>query len=718
MPAFSWASSVEAPRCGVATTFSSSKSGQSVHGSLAKTSRPAAAIRPSFSASYSAASSTMPPRAALTRTSVGLALASCSAPIRPTVSGVLGRCTRHEVGLGEQRVEVDHADAHLRGAAGLHVGVVGDDVHPERREPLGDEDADPAEADDADGLLVELDAGVPRPLPLAVACSAACAGRCGGRRPASAPTASSAAETMLDVGALTTITPAWVAAFTSTLSRPTPARATTLSLLGRGERLGVDLGGRADQDRVDVGDRGQQLGAVGAVAVPDLEVRAERLDGGGAELLGDEYDGLAHVSDDLCLQSDKRRGTSEPRSGRRRCAARALYPTGLAARRSCRCTSGWPSVVRRRTRLLRHAGRQPLRLRCRSPSTRHPTVRPGAGSAPATSTRAGVRRTAPGRRTRPAPTPGRDGEERRAGELEVLHQRVVWRHLRLHRDEVGVAGRARRRGRTARRRGRRARRCRRRSCSRGAASARRRCWSGCTTRDVRVDGITGPSRPGIVKSGSVNSSPPDSGAPAPLVRPMMSSCSRERLPVPGLDVHVDPPGHEVGAAGQPVALGSSPAPTQTCSSSVRGLLGLDVGGAVLEAEQVARRRLRGRGRSTSGRSRAATSAPRPCRSRSGPGCGSRARRPAGRRRRPGRRGRRRERAGSRLSPGKCGSVAQRRRAAGPRGRTGRGRRRRGTAPGPKPKVIVSPPAAGRSPRRCRRAAASAAPSVGPTSPAA
>ena len=35
---------------------------------------------------------------------------------------------------------------------------------------------------------------------------------------------------MLEVGALTTMTPAWVAAWTSTLSRPTPARATTLRL--------------------------------------------------------------------------------------------------------------------------------------------------------------------------------------------------------------------------------------------------------------------------------------------------------------------------------------------------------------------------------------------------------------------------------------------------------------------------------------------------------
>src|SRR3954470_24974951 len=47
----------------------------------------------------------------------------------------------------------------------------------------------------------------------------------------SRPTASSAALTMLEVGAFTTITPVWVAAFTSTLSRPTPARATTWRFL-------------------------------------------------------------------------------------------------------------------------------------------------------------------------------------------------------------------------------------------------------------------------------------------------------------------------------------------------------------------------------------------------------------------------------------------------------------------------------------------------------
>ena len=49
----------------------------------------------------------------------------------------------------------------------------------------------------------------------------------------------SAAEMMLDCGAFTTITPRRVAASTSTLSRPIPARATTLRSLRGLEHLGV-----------------------------------------------------------------------------------------------------------------------------------------------------------------------------------------------------------------------------------------------------------------------------------------------------------------------------------------------------------------------------------------------------------------------------------------------------------------------------------------------
>ena len=70
-----------------------------------------------------------------------------------------------------------------------------------------------------------------------------------------------------------------------------------LELLRRGDGLGVDLGGGADQDRVHVGDGGEQLGPVCSVGVPDLEVRAQRVDGGGRQLFSDEYDRFrAHVS--------------------------------------------------------------------------------------------------------------------------------------------------------------------------------------------------------------------------------------------------------------------------------------------------------------------------------------------------------------------------------------------------------------------------------------
>ena len=93
-PAFSCASSVDAPRCGVTTTFGRLSSGKAVPsvagGSLVNTSRPAPAISPSVSAVYSASSSMRPPRATLTTNAVFFMRRNCSAPIMPVVSGVFG----------------------------------------------------------------------------------------------------------------------------------------------------------------------------------------------------------------------------------------------------------------------------------------------------------------------------------------------------------------------------------------------------------------------------------------------------------------------------------------------------------------------------------------------------------------------------------------------------------------------------------------------------
>ena len=111
----------------------------------------------------------------------------------------------------------------------------------------------------------------------------------------SRPMASSAAEVMFDVGALTTMTPAWVAAGTSTLSRPTPARAMTLSFLPAAIASASIWVAERISTASTSASAGQQLGAVRSVEVADLEVGAEGVDRRGRELLGDQDDGLGHV---------------------------------------------------------------------------------------------------------------------------------------------------------------------------------------------------------------------------------------------------------------------------------------------------------------------------------------------------------------------------------------------------------------------------------------
>ena len=137
--------------------------------------------------------------------------------------------------------------------------------------PLGDEDPDPAESDDADGLLEQLDAGVARPLPLVL--QRAVRGRHVPRGGEHQGDRELGGGDDVGVEAFTTMTPASVAARTSTLSRPTPARATTQQAGSRRPAPRRPPGGGPDQERVGVDDRGQQLGAVGAVAGADLEVR-------------------------------------------------------------------------------------------------------------------------------------------------------------------------------------------------------------------------------------------------------------------------------------------------------------------------------------------------------------------------------------------------------------------------------------------------------------
>ena len=96
----------------------------------------------------------------------GLVLASWSAPIRPRVSAVLGRWMEIASARRSSSSSVDQLDAELGGAGRRDVRVVGDQLDAERGEPLGEQLADLAEADDADGLAGELHAGERAALPL------------------------------------------------------------------------------------------------------------------------------------------------------------------------------------------------------------------------------------------------------------------------------------------------------------------------------------------------------------------------------------------------------------------------------------------------------------------------------------------------------------------------------------------------------------------------
>ena len=80
---------------------------------------------------------------------------------------VLRQVDREEVARRHDLIERHQLDAHLAGAVGGHERVVGDEAHLERLGAVGDELADPAEADDAERLVGELDALPARPLPAA-----------------------------------------------------------------------------------------------------------------------------------------------------------------------------------------------------------------------------------------------------------------------------------------------------------------------------------------------------------------------------------------------------------------------------------------------------------------------------------------------------------------------------------------------------------------------
>ena len=92
----------------------------------------------------------------------------------------------------------------------------------------------------------------------------------------------SAAVTTLDCGALATTMPRFVAAGTSTLSTPTPARPIAFRRVARSMTSAVSF--VAERMRIP----SYSLDAVEVIALVDVEVLAQQRHAGGADLLGDE----------------------------------------------------------------------------------------------------------------------------------------------------------------------------------------------------------------------------------------------------------------------------------------------------------------------------------------------------------------------------------------------------------------------------------------------
>ena len=92
------------------------------------------------------------------------------------------------------------------------------------------------------------------------------------------------------------MTPRAVAAGTSTLSSPTPARATTLRRGAAATASASIWVALRTMMASASAERREQGRTVGAVDVTDVEVVGEHLDGGGGEFFGDQYDWIHRSS--------------------------------------------------------------------------------------------------------------------------------------------------------------------------------------------------------------------------------------------------------------------------------------------------------------------------------------------------------------------------------------------------------------------------------------
>ena len=168
-PARSWASSVDAPRCGVTTTPGRPNSGLSVVGSTGNTSMPAPPRCPDCRAATSASGVDHVAAGGVDEAGARLHRRERRLAHEPARLGRGRQVEGDEVaGAVEVVGRVGLLDAQLAVAALGDERVERDHVHPEALRPLGHHLADAAEAEDAERLAGHLDAAELGALPAAL----------------------------------------------------------------------------------------------------------------------------------------------------------------------------------------------------------------------------------------------------------------------------------------------------------------------------------------------------------------------------------------------------------------------------------------------------------------------------------------------------------------------------------------------------------------------
>ena len=212
---------------------------------------------------------------------------------RQDVAGLVGEggMQGDDVSPGQQVFQLDlfHADFH--GPLGREEGVIGDHLHLQAIGPVGDNAADIAGADQAQGLGVELDTHEAVLLPLAGLGRLIGGGQLAGQGEHHGDGVFSGGDGIAE-GGVHDHDPLRSRSRNVDIVHADAGPADDLQIDAGGQDILVSLGGRADGQTVIVADDLQQffLGQAGLHIGFDAAL-LEDVDGGGRELVGNEYAG-------------------------------------------------------------------------------------------------------------------------------------------------------------------------------------------------------------------------------------------------------------------------------------------------------------------------------------------------------------------------------------------------------------------------------------------